>query len=302
MAVTIEAVSWHGWPNCYRIRNGIIEAMVTADVGPRILFFGYEGGRNLFYVHEPDLGGCGEADFKLRGGHRIWAAPEIAPGTYYPDNEPVTIDAVGDTLTATAPPERTTGLRKAITMRMSADCASAVITHRIENTLLWPIAVSAWGLTMMSGGGVGITGFPPRGTHPEILAPTHPLVMWAFSDLSDPRWTFTKKYLVLRHDSQIATPTKLGHFNARTWGAYLLNDELFLKQYDAEPGRTYPDLGCSYETFTNGFTLELETLGPLTKLNPGCSLEHVERWKLHRSASVPNWTDDSIDALILPLL
>ena len=38
---------------------------------------------------------------------------------------------------------------------------------------------------MMAQGGHGIHGFPPRGTHPEMLAPTNPLVMWAFTNLAD---------------------------------------------------------------------------------------------------------------------
>jgi len=55
---------------------------------------------------------------------------------------------------------------------------------------------------MMSPHGIGFSGFPPRGTHPEILQPTNPLTMWAFTDLTDPRWKFTKKYIILQQDSK----------------------------------------------------------------------------------------------------
>jgi hypothetical protein len=126
--------------------------------------------------------------------------------------------------------------------------------------------------------------------------------MWAFSDLSDPRWTFTNKYMILRQDSRVATPTKLGHFNSKTWGAYWLAGELFVKRYDADPSKSYPDLGASYETFTNDLTLELETLGPLTRLEPGERLEHTERWSLHRGVAIGEFTDADIDRAILPLL
>jgi hypothetical protein len=136
-----------------------------------------------------------------------------------------------------------------------------------------------------------------------MLAPTNPLVMWAFTDLSDPRWTLLKRYLVLRQDPHNPVPQKLGTFNTRTWGAYLLNGELFVKRYDAvaEPA-AHPDFGCSYETFTNADILELETLGPLATLQPGQSLTHTERWSAFRGVRVDRWTDDELDRVLLPLL
>ncbi len=150
----------------------------------------------------------------------------------------------------------------------------------------------------MAPGGVGITKFPPRGTHPEDLPPTNPLIMWAFTDLSDPRWTFTKKYLVLRQDPGNASPQKLGHFNEKTVGAYLLGSDLFVKRYDADASKPYPDFGSSYETFTNAEFLELETLGPLEDVAPGAAVEHVERWELRRGIKIAAWTDSELDGLL----
>ena len=109
----------------------------------------------------------------------------------------------------------------------------------------------------------------PRNT-PQRLAPTNPLVMWAFSDLSDPRWKFTKKYMVLTQDRKnTGQPQKLGHLQRHTWGAYLLGSDLFIKRYEADPSKPYPDIRCSFETFTGPEFLELETLGPLTRVEPG---------------------------------
>jgi hypothetical protein len=238
----------------------------------------------------------------LRGGHRIWAAPEQAPRTYAPDNGPVDIGIDGDVLTATQPVEPTTGLQKSISVKLAASGTSVEVLHSIRNTLLWEIEVAAWAVSMMAQRGVGITGFPPRGKHPDILPPTHPLVMWAFTDLGDPRWKFTKKYVMLRQDPENAIPQKIGHFNPKTWGAYLLGTDLFVKRCDADPSRVYPDYGCSYETFTRHDMLELETLGPMTRLAPGASLDHLERWTLHRNVNLTQFTDDELDQVIAPLL
>jgi hypothetical protein len=304
MAVTFEKVEWGGWPNCYRISNGTVELIVTSDIGPRVMRYGFIGGQNLFLEHAPSMGKSGEPDFQLRGGHRVWAAPEHMPGTYAPDNSPVNVRIQNDVLDATGPVEETTGLQKQIVVKLDPEGTRVEVRHRIRNMKQWAVEVSPWALTMMAPGGTGITGFPPRGTHPEQLAPTNPLVMWAFTDLSDPRWTFLEKYLLLRQDPAATRPQKIGHYNPKTWAAYLLCSDLFVKRYDAAPanGKPFPDCGCSFETFTNGDTLELETLGPLTKLASGDNLKHVELWSLHSGVNLAEITDAELDRVIQPLI
>ncbi|MBI3694041.1 MAG: hypothetical protein HY238_04265, partial [Acidobacteria bacterium] len=71
--------------------------------------------------------------------------------------------------------------------------------------------------------------------------------------------------------------------------------------YKADPARTYTDFGCSFETFTNADFLELETLGPLAKIEPGATVEHVERWTLHKNIKLANWTDAELDRVVAPL-
>jgi hypothetical protein len=239
-----------------------------------------------------------------RGGHRLWIAPEDIKLTYALDNAPVKAEIKGDTLTVTGSVEPETGLQKQMVIRLAATGTSVEVRHRITNVKARAgFEFAAWTLTMMAQGGHGITGFPPRGTHPEILLPTNPLVMWAFTDLSDPRWKFTKKYMILRQDPKnTGQPQKLGHFNPNTWGAYLLGSELFVKRYRASPGKRYPDMGASYETFTNADMLELETLGPLTTLGTGATLEHIENWSLHRNVKVAAWTDAELDRTIGALI
>jgi hypothetical protein len=301
-AVKIEKTAYDGWPNCYCISNGDVELIVTSDVGPRIMRYGFVGGQNLFAEFKPMLGKSGESTWQARGGHRIWVGPEIVPITYALDNGPVKIDVLPDGVTATQPVEKETGLQKQITVKLAASGTTAEVIHTIRNTTLFPLEFAPWALTMMAPGGVGITGFPPRGSHPEMLAPTNPLVVWAFTDFSDKRWQFTKKYLMLRQDPKNAVPQKTGSFNPHTWGAYLLGSDLFLKQYRADPTKTYPDFGCSFETFTNAEFLELETLGPLAKIAPGEAAEHIERWSLHTGVSVKSWSDAELDRVVLPLL
>lgn len=300
-AVTVEKIPYAGWPNCYRLSNGEVELIVTSDVGPRIIRYGFEGGQNFFVELEEDLGKTGGDNWRLYGGSRLWVGPEDPVYSYGADNDPVQVEISGNRLTAQAPVEHT-GVQKAIAVELSDEGTSVRVVYTLANRTIWPLRIATWVLTMMAPGGAGITTLPPRGTHPEVLAPTNPLVVFAFTNMADPRWTWLEKYIVLRQDPQNADPEKIGLFNPATRGAYLLNGELFVKKFAASPDEEYPDMGASYETFTNERFLEIETLGPLRTLQPGESLDHVEEWSLHRPVAVDSWDDAELDRALAPYL
>ncbi len=301
-AVKIEKTEYRGWPNCYRVSNGDIELIVTGDVGPRIIRFGFVGGQNLLKESPDQLGRSGEDKFQLRGGDRVWKAPEDPVATWAPDNVPVAIQVTPTGLIAREPIEPLTNLQKEIEISMAPSGTQVTVFHRITNHSLFPLEFAPWALTMMAQGGTAVTGFPPRGKHPAHLEATNPLVMWAYTDLADPRWKFTKKYLMLRQDSKNSEAQKLGLFNPDTWAAYILNSEAFVKRSSSDPTKTYPDFGCSFETFTNNDFLEMETLGPLTKVLPGRTVEQVEHWGLYRNLALSDWTDEELDRVLLPLV
>src|SRR5437660_12721163 len=86
--VKVEKVNYKGWPNSYRVSNGQIELIVTGDVGPRIIRFGFVQGQNVLKEFADQLGKSGEKELQLRGGDRVWKAPEDAVATWAPDNAP----------------------------------------------------------------------------------------------------------------------------------------------------------------------------------------------------------------------
>jgi hypothetical protein len=302
-AVKIEKTAYRGWPNCYRISNGAVELIVTGDVGPRVIRYAFAGGQNIFKEFAEQMGKSGETEWQARGGHRLWISPEDRVKSYAPDNGPVHIRVLEDGVESTEPVEPLTGLEKRITVRLAATGTAVEVSHQIRNAGQAPYELAPWSLTMLAQGGTAIHGFPPRGQHPIDLETTNPLVMWAYTDLSDKRWGLLRKYLVLHQDPHNPVGQKLGSYNKDTWGAYLLNGDLFVKRFAAtEPVSAYPDYGCSFETFTNNDFLEIETVGPLSKLQPGKSVSHTEHWTLHKNVHVAAWTDAEIDRAILPLV
>jgi len=293
---TIEKVSFGGWPNCYRLSNGESELIVTTDVGPRVIRYGFVGGQNLFYEKADELGKSGEPWWAMRGGHRLWASPEIRPDTYALDNGAVQAKISTTSVSLLQPVEPETGLQKEIALAYEG--AGVTVTHRISNQGKRPRELAPWALSQMAKGGTGIVAFPARGGHSEQLLPTNPLVMWAYTNFSDKRWLFTNQYILLKQDPAEPSPQKTGLFNTNTRAAYLLGRDLFIKRCQADPQAVYPDFHCSLEIFTNGDFLELETLGPLATLAPGATTEHVERWTLHKDVRLGALSETEIDRVI----
>jgi len=302
-AVKIEQIDYKGWPNSFRISNGTVEAVVTGDVGPRVIRYGFIAGRNLFKEFDGQIGRSGEAEWQPRGGHRLWFGPEDRIKTYAPDNGPIDIAIRDGVLEATGAVEPLTGLEKKITIRMAAAGTAVELVHQLRNAGGEPFPLAPWCLTMCAPGGVGIHGLPPRGDYAHNLLPTGPLVLWAYTNFADPRWKLLEKYVVLRQDPANDTPQKIGSYNPETWGAYLLHGELFVKKARATSApAAFPDYGCTFETFTNAGFLELETLGPMVDLKPGESVAHTECWRLHRDVQLTQWNDAELDRVLAPLL
>lgn len=297
--VVVEKVEYKGWPNCYRVSNGIIELIVTTDVGPRIIQFGFVGKDNEFMEYKEALGKTGGNEWRNYGGHRLWHAPEAVPRTYFPDNVPVKFEQHEGFMRVIQPVETTTGIQKELDIRMSPEKPLVEITHRLHNTNLWSVELSAWALSVMAPGGVAIFPLPPRGSHPKDLLPTSSIAIWAYTDMKDPRWTWGEKYILLRQDPNAKYPQKAGFHVKDGWAAYARNGNLFVKRFKHIDNVFYPDFGSSAETFTNADMIELETLSPLSTIKPGESIQHVERWYLFRDVPPPR-NDSDVDGYVLP--
>lgn len=298
MSTRMETVEFGGWPNCIRLSNERMELIATTDVGPRIIRLGFVGGQNLFKTFEETLGQTGGDEWHSYGGHRLWHAPEVMPRSYAPDNIPVAYEWDGTTLTLSSE-ETGNGLAKEMRVTLSPSETQVEVRHRLVNRNPWAVELAPWALSVMAPGGRAVIPQEEYRSHPDSLVPARPVVVWHFTDMSDPRWTWGRRYLQLRQDPSATTKQKAGTLNTRGWAAYLLNGEAFIKAYQAVPGASYPDMGCNTEMYADPGMLEVETLGPLTRLEPGAHVDHVERWLLAKVA--PGATDQEIDEHLLPV-
>lgn len=295
----MERIDYVGWANCYRLSNDLVDLIVTTDVGPRVIRFGFVDQENEFKEFEDMVGKTSGDQWRIYGGHRLWHAPEAIPRTYFPDNEPVDIEQHDDFVRVAQPPEPTTGIEKEIDIGLSLERAHVELTHRLRNTNLWAVELAPWALSVMAQGGKAIIPLPPRGSHEEHLAPTNTLTLWAYTDMADPRWGWGSEYVMLRQDPEMERPQKVGAMVPDGWVAHARGGHLFVKRFTYVEGACYPDFGCSVETFTNADFLELETVAPLVQLQPEASVEYVEHWFLFRDVPMPS-DDADVNEHILP--
>jgi hypothetical protein len=280
--VTCTTTNYGGWPNCQLLTNGSIEVVATTDVGPRIIRCGFAGEPNVFFNPKSDLGTTGGDTWKPYGGHRLWHAPETKPRTYAPDNDPIQHHFDGGVLTLTQPVEASTGIQKEMVVRLHADNDVVEINHRLTNRNLWEIKTAAWCLSVMAGGGRAIFPHEPFIPFPDKLTPARPLVLWNYTNMADPRFTWGKRSIQLHQDANAPDCQKFGLMNTPGWGAYENNGVVFLKSIEYKPDAEYADYGCNWEVYTNKVMLEMETLSPLQPIAPGETLEHMERWTVAR--------------------
>lgn len=301
--MTHETVPFGGWNNCLRLSNAEAELIVTLDVGPRILSYRRPGGANVLKNYQGQLGGCGEKEWMIRGGHRLWIAPEDEVLSYHRDNEPVSWVSEGDgRVVISSRMASPHPLRKDLSITLADKGSRVDLLHSITNEGSSPITLATWALTVMAPGGTEIIPQPPLGEHPRDLLPNRTAVLWPYTDLSDRRWKLGRSYFLLRQQAD-GTPTKIGLAHGERWIGYLLGEDLFLKTFPLVKGAAYPDGGCNFETFTNADMLEIESLGPLATLQPGESTSHPEIWHLAEApAGIDPDDETSLSKLLTPIL
>lgn len=293
----METIAYAGWKNCIRLSNTVIDLVITADVGPRIIRFGFVGGDNEFKEFDEMTGQTGGEAWRVYGGHRLWHAPEDPTRTYAPDNAPVQTSLHGDGVRVVQPVEATTGIQKEMDIFLAPNAAQVTVIHRLRNINLWSIELAPWALSVMAPGGVGFAPLPLRGSHPDYLVPTSTLAIWPYTDMTDPRWTWGERLVRLQQQPGNEKPQKIGVHAPDGWVAYLHNGRLFVKTFAVAENGRYPDLNSTVELFTNADMLEVETLGPLTTLPPDGAVTHTETWHL-----LDNVPDEATDEELLDLV
>lgn len=297
--ITIEKIEFKNYGRCLKLTNGLVEAVVTIDVGPRVIRYAFPGGDNFFHEDikrescvsgEPLEAVFGKGSkWYIYGGHRLWMSPEDMPLSYYPDNDPVAYREIENGVELTPPPQRVNDVQYRFELVMSKDKPQMTVRHFVTNLGARTIKRSPWGLTALCRGGLEVV---PQPTNNSGLLANRHISLWSYSDMSDERVYWGKKYITLRQDSEISSAFKFGISNNCGWAAYFANNGMFIKRYEHNPDGNYPDYGVSFETFTNNLILEMESLGELVDITSGATACHSEEWVLVDNVERPAPNDE----------
>ncbi len=276
------------------MHNGVIELSVVTSMGPRITEFRLVGGASVF-ADTPNITlpvGDGRV-FRVLGGHRLWAAPEVPAITYVPDDSPAAVEDGPGVLRLTQPAPAGTGIEKSLEIRLPDNDHRVLITHHLANRGDSSITVAPWAITMLRTGGTAL--MPLGGVEQDQFQADRSIVLWPYTRLSDPLVHLSDTHIALT--AQRKDPIKLGTSLRRGWLAYLVDELVFVKRMAHVDSGTYADLGASGQVYCSADFCELETLGPLTTLAPSMSVAHREVWELYARDRLPETVDDLAAAL-----
>jgi len=290
--------TYHGI-DCVEPSNGNLSLLVTQSVGPRILSLRVGESDNLFAeLPGVSLDFPGKENFYFYGGHRLWHAPEDPVRTYLPDNQPVTIESVaGGTLVKQAT-EVETGLQKSMRITLAPDKNRVEIEHVLRNDGIWPVTCAVWAITQFKTGGVALLPQYTGLTKQNITLPNRQIILWSYTDIGSPYITWGNDLILIHADVETAEmAVKFGYPNPRGWLAYLVDGHLFVKRAGYNPEVHYFDFESSSEVYCNDKFLELETLGPITTIDPGEAASHVEMWEIYPDVGQPEDIRDLVDLI-----
>ena len=151
MAHIVRVIPYAGWKNCIHITNTVFEAVITADVGPRIVRFSRVGGPNMLWLDEFTAGQTEETKtWRAYGGHSFDA---IVDGDLYlpPENELLEYELTADGVEFHDVQKN--GVTKTIAIRMCRR-GGLEIKETITNAGDEPRVVTVNGNTLLQGGGV----------------------------------------------------------------------------------------------------------------------------------------------------
>jgi len=125
----------------------------------------------------------------------------------------------------------------------------------------------------------GTAVLPASPGDPADLLPNRVVALWPYSRWDDSRLRLTESAIEVVAQPR-AVPFKIGTMSRAGWAEYRYEGVTFRKRWTPQPERPHVDFGCNVEVYASERHLELETLGPLTRLEVGEMAEHVEVWEV----------------------
>ena len=263
--------------DCLIAQSKDVKIGIALDFGIRVSYLSFKGSENLFFVQPEEMTDLSTPDgWRVRGGHRLWIAPE-SEKHYYPDNAPVSYEIAGETIIVRQTEDPWLKIEKSIELSFVKDNLIKVV-HKVKNTDTVARKFAPWAITNLSGGGKEIIALPVRegGFNPLMRYST-----WDYASLGDERLDFSREEIAIKHVPN-GKKFKLGVGHPKLPVKYINHGVVFSKTFDIYENKTYPDGDVSFETYMCDYAVELESLAPTSDVSAGETVSHTEFWHLEK--------------------
>ncbi|HET7142789.1 MAG TPA: hypothetical protein VFI68_02110, partial [Anaerolineales bacterium] len=204
------------------IENKFLRLDYLTTTGPRIVGLYAHGVDGNLFAETPDAHWpTPHGEFYVRGGHRLWIAPENL--FYVCPEDHLSVIVEKDKVVLRSPVDAA-GLEKEISFRLDENCVD--LTHRVTWHGDKPIEFAPWGITQLRLNGMAVL---PLSTS-EGLTPDRNLVFWPYSQIHDGRFE-SHDDMILLHGRAAVRAFKVGNFNKHGWIACTLGRALFVKRF-----------------------------------------------------------------------
>jgi hypothetical protein len=272
-------MDYYGLP-VKRLENRFLSVDVLENAGPRIVRLCLAGSEQNLLAETPDAGwDTPYGKFHLRGGHRLWHAPEQQYLTSLPDDFGLIAETAGDSLRLIGCAISPNYLQKTMWLKLLDDRPGLTIQHDLQNAGGHPMRCAPWAITQLPLGGLATLPFRPPEVQQKGLLPDRHLTLWPYTEINDPRLVLSEDKVCIQARPDEKT-FKIGVFDNLGWVSYQYQNVQLTKYFNVQMGQEYPDFGCNVEVFCNESFLELETVAPLVELKPGQQVRHTETWEI----------------------
>ena len=288
--VKVEQVTYHGWPDSWRLRNERCEMVIVPQIG-RVMSFARVGGKNVLWNNDTIQGQMvlkDDHEWHNFGGDKVWPTQQDWwarytdrkgwPPPYFSDAAPQTAEPIESGVRMTSPKSPEFGTRTIREFVLDPEKPLVYVRQWFKKEDGKPVTMTLWTVTQVR-------------TPDYALLPSNPVIdgppYKALGEVVPSRLNISDGCVSIRNDRQ--KPQKIGTSadaaGQSGWIAAVFGDELFIESrrvgtFKAE----YPDGNCRGEIYTaparDGSYVELELLSALRELKPGDTLRDDSVWQI----------------------
>jgi hypothetical protein len=279
--VTVEKIDYEGWAGSYRITNGTVDLVVVPQVG-RVMRYGYVDGPNLLWENEALLGKAFPADartYRAYGGDKMWVAPQSLwnwPPDPAIDGSPWKVEPTPNGVRMTS----SLGSKVKVSFRRDISLAPVGTGVTFTNAMTnrgprQPLAI--WQVTQLNNPDavtmqVEVTREQPAGWHGY----GNDVLDSQFESLRNNTLTLKRNP---QHDRKFGARSLAGVLSA-AFGATRMYSES-----KAYARNVYPDRNSAQQVYLAADPdkyVELEHVGPLTRMESNETVLQTVKWRLER--------------------